>query len=324
MALFTTPLTLDEAARSGQLTERDAALLETFLPNRTQRPDQQINFWDAFPWLDLQGVLKYEFRRELALATVTPRGLNETITRAVPSTELVSESLKIYSTENIIDDVLLRTNAGPGERAIQMSMQAKAIMQTVQNHIFKGDETSSANQLTGLQARITGSQLISEGSTSGGDPLQIINLRTAIDLCYGDGPKIIACGKGMARRLDAAVGLGSIGAAIREGQTMWGMKATHFDGIPIVPVAGFDGSDNVLGFTEVATGGGTTATSIYVLALGMTDVHGLRLGGLVPTDLRSSVDPGLIDRLTFLPGLAIKRISSAVRLFGISDAAVIA
>lgn len=325
MADFTTPITLLEAARTGQLSALDAMLFETFLASRTQRPDQMINFWDVFPFADNPGKLTLEYQRELALPTITPRALNETVTRSVGSTETVKESLKIYPAEYIIDEVLKRTDAGARTLATQASMHAKAIMQLVQNHVFKGDETSSANQMTGLQARITGDQLISEGSTSGGDPLQVINLRDLIDRCYGDGVKILAMGKGMARRMDAAVGLSGIGAAIREGQTAWGMKAMMFDGIPIIPVADFEGKDNVLGFTEAGAGGGTTATSIYCLHLGPNDVHGLRNGGLFDHNVeQSSVDPGFIGRLTFLVQLIIRRTVSAGRLFGISDAAVIA
>jgi len=324
MATFTTPLTLQEANRAGELSQVDAALIETFLPSKTQRPDQMANFFNVFPWLDMAGVLSYQYTRELGLPTVTPRALNETITRSVGSTEQVKEALKIYSHEFIVDEVLLRTSAGAAARATQASMAAKAVLQTIQNHIFKGDESSSANQLTGLQARITGDQLVSEGSTSGGDPLQISNLRDSIDRCYGDGPKVIVCGKGLARRLDAAVGLAGVGAAIRSEQTAWGMKAQTFDGVPIIPVADFSGGDTILDFSEAGAGGGTTATSLYVLCLGNSDVHGLRSGDMWGGDVKSSSEPGDVSRVTFQPGLAIKRATSAVRHYGISDAAVIA
>lgn len=325
MAAFTTPLTLDEAIRAGQMTAEDTALLETFLPGRAQRPEQEINFWTVFPWVDIPGALNFKYTRELALPTVTPRGLNETITRTMASTEQITGSLKIYESEWIVDHAMLRTPAGVEAYVRQQVMHGKAIMQTVQNHIFKGDETSSAHQITGLQAQCTGDQLVSEGSTSGGDPLQIATLRDAIDRCYGDGPKVILCGKGLARRLDAAVGLAAVGASIREGQTMWGAKARTFDGIPIVPVADFDGSDNVLDFSEAGEGGGSTATSLYVVALGGNDVHGYRNGGLVSHEVaEASVEPARIGRLMMLPQLAIKRVSAAVRLYGISNAAVIA
>lgn len=324
MATVTTPITLAEAARTGQLSERDSMLAETFLPVQTTRPDMGLTFLDVFPWKNISG-LSYEFSRELGLPTITPRGLNQTVTRSTGSTENVTESLKIYPAEYIIDEALMRTPAGQMTMARQAALHVKGLMSTVQNHIFKGDSNSSSYQIDGLQTRITGTQLVSEGSTSGGDPLQIATLRSAIDLCYGPN-RVIFCGKGLSRRFDAALGLSAIGGAVQIGETAFGAKAKLFDGIPIIPVCDLDGTDNVLGFTEAGAGGGSTATSLYIVSLGENGLHGLRNGGWMDgqQQLPDTVAQAQLGRLLYLPGVAIKRPQAVVRHYGISDAAIIA
>lgn len=325
MATFTTPVTLLEAARTGKLTQIDSALVQTFMQDQTKRPGQLVNFFDVFPFQDVPGALEYTFQRELGLPTITPRVLNSTVTRSVASTEMRTEALKIYPAEFIIDKALLRTNAGTLTANTQFSMHAKAILSTYQNHLFKGDAGTTQAQVTGLQQRCVGTQLVTNGSTNGGDALSIAKLRSAIDLCYGEN-RVIVCGKGMARRLDAAVALTTVGATIREDMTMWGVKARTFDGIPIIPIADFYGTDNILDFTETGDGGATaTATSIYILSLGSDGVMGLRNGGLLDWSLPSGAagEQANIYDMMFLGGLAVKRPQAAVRLYGISDAAAV-
>lgn len=328
MATITTPVTLLEAARTGMLSQRDSKLVEVFRQDQTMRPGGAVNFFDIFPFLDIPGKMEYSFQRELGLPTITPRGLNATVTRTVASTENVTEGLKIYPAEFIMDKALLRTEAGQQTLLNQTLMHGKAILQTVQNHIFKGDGNSSAHQFTGLQARITGSDyLLSEGSTDGGDALQIATLRQAIDTCYGPN-RVIVCGKAMGRRLAAApsvtTGVGSITNITLD---QWGITVAAFDGIPIIPVAGFDGQDNILDFSETGAGGSTaTATSVYVLSLGEDGVHGLRNGGLLDWSLPSGAtgEQADVHDMMFLPGMCIKRKQAAIRIYGISNAAVIA
>ena len=324
MATVTTPVTLAEAARTGQLTERDATLYEAFMSPLSTRQGMGLTFLDVFPWKNVSG-LSYEFQRELGLPTITPRGVNQTVTRSVGSTETVTEALKVYPAEYIIDEAIMRTPAGRLAFATQARLHVKALMNTVMNHVFKGDSNSSAYQLDGLQSRAVGDQLVSEGSTSGGDPLQIANLRLSIDRCNGSN-KVIFCGKGLSRRFDAALGLSAIGGAVQIADTQFGAKAKVFDGIPIIPVADLDGGDNILGFTEAGAGGGTTATSLYVCALGDDGLMGLRNGGWLDgqTNLPDSVAQATLGRMLYLPGIAMLNSKCMVRHYGISDAAIIA
>lgn len=328
MATITTPVTLLEAARTGLLSERDTKFVEVFRQDQTVRPGGQVNFFDIFPWLDVPGKLEYTFQRELGLPTITPRGLNSTVTRTVASTETVTEQMKIYPAEFIMDKALLRTDAGRATLLHQTLMHGKGLLNTIQNHLFKGDQSSSAHQMTGLQARITGSTyLISEGSTDGGDPLQIATLRQALDACYG-GNRVIVCGKAMARRLDAAVSVTSgVGSITYIDQEQWGLKVKAFDGVPIIPIADFAGTDNILDFSEQGAGGTTaTATSVYVLSLGEDGVHGIRNGGLMDWTLPSGAtgEQADVTDMMFLPGMVIKRPQAAVRIYGVSNAPVIA
>lgn len=323
MATFTSPITLLEVARAGRLSVLDQALVNKFAVQWTGNSDR--TFFEVLPFKDLPGALGYEFQRELGLPTITPTDFNATLTRSVGSTEKVVEHLKKYPAEIIMDLSLLRTAAGQAALAQQLAMAGKAILEKYMLDFFKGDEATTPAGITGLQARCTGSQLNSEGSTSGGDPLQLAELDETIDMVNGPNKVIFMC-KGLKRRIDAAARTPSVGGNVWYQSDEWGRRQAFYKELPIISVADFNGDDNILGFNEAGAGGGTTATSLYVVSLDEEEgVCGLRNGFLDPHGVaESSAEPGRIDRLTGLFGLAVKKIKAAARHYGISDAAVIA
>lgn len=323
---FTGALTLNEVARQpGGLTRLDQLLYERFSIEHSGR-DGMPKFYDVFPFENTPGKLFYTFRRQLALPTVTPRNLNENVSADTKGqTEKVTEAFKIYETSTVIDQVLLQTEEGQQEMVEQFAMHFAAMLQEYMTDVFKGDETSTPAEVTGLQARCTGNQLIEAGSTNGGDALSMAKVRQLIDQVNGPN-KVLFCCKGLSRRFDAAVGLAGVGGQVQIAQESWAGKCTVVAGVPLIPVADFDGDDNILDFDEVGAGGSTaTATSLYCASLGGNGVSGQRNGLAAP---RSVGDQGLEssmrNKLLGLFGLALKTPKCAARLRGISDAAIVA
>lgn len=322
---FTGAITLNEAARSGQLAKIDQLLYERFSIDNGGR-DGLPKFYDVFPWENTPGSLLYKFRRTLALPNVAPRNLNEAVAADTKGqVEEVTEAFKIYETSTVIDQVLLQTDAGRASMVEQTMLHFTALMQIVMNHVFKGDETSTAAQITGLQARCTGGQLLEEGSTDGGDPAQIASIRQLIDTVNGPN-KVLFMSKAASRRADAAVSLAGVGGQVQVGIDTWAGKATAIGGVPIVPIADFDGADTILAYDEVGSGGSTaTATSIYCVSLGGNGLVGQRNGLAAPRAVGDvGLESSMRNKLLGLFGLALKTPKCAARLRGISDAAWVA
>lgn len=320
---FTGALTLTEVSRQpGELTKIDQLLYERFSMMNGGR-DGLPKFYDVFPFENTPGKLFYKFRRQLALPNVAPRNLNENVAADTKGqTEVVTEAFKIYETSTVIDQVLAQTDEGRAEMVEQNVMHFTALLQIYMNHVFKGDETSTAAQVTGLQARCTGSQLLEEGTTNGGDPCQISSIRALIDQVNGPN-KVLFMSKAAARRADAAVSLSGVGGQVQVGIDTWAGKATQIGGVPIVPIADFDGADTILAYDEVGAGGATaTATSIYCVSLGSNGCVGQRNGLAAPRAVGDvGLESSMRNKLLGLFGLALKTPKCAARLRGISDAA---
>lgn len=322
---FTGAITLNEAARSGSLAKVDQLLYDRFQIDNGGR-DGMPKFYDVFPFENTEGSLLYKFRRTLALPNVQPRNLNEPVAADTKGqVEEVSEAFKIYETSTVMDYVLSLVQAGNQHMVEQMMLHFTALLQIYMNHVFKGDETSTPAQVTGLQARCTGSQLIEAGSTDGGDALSVAKLRQLIDAVNGPN-KVLFMSKAQSRRADAAISLAGVGGQVQIGVDSWAGKCTTVNSVPIVPISDFDGVDTILAQDEVGSGGSTaTATSIYCTSLGGNGLVGQRNGLAGPRPVGDvGLESSMRNKLLGLFGLAPKTPKCAARLRGISDAAWVA
>ena len=323
---FTGALTLNEVSKqAGGLTKLDALLYERFSLENGGR-DGMPKFFDVFPFEDTPGKLFYTFRRQLALPAVAARNLNENVAADTKGhTEKITEAFKIYETSTVIDQVLLQTEEGKQELVEQAMMHFTAMMQQYMNDVFSGDETSTPAEVTGFKARCTGDQLIEAGSTNGGDACSVAKVRQLIDQVNGPN-KVLFMSKGMSRRADAAVSLSAVGGQVQIGVESWAGKCTTINGTPVVPVADFDGDDNILDFDEVGSGGSTaTAGSIICVSLGDKGAVGQRNGLAAPRTVGEvGLESSMRNKLLGLFGLALKTPKCAARLRGISNAAWVA
>jgi hypothetical protein len=157
--------------------------------------------WLASLYLETIAGNAYAYNVEGALPGVAFRGVNESFT---PSTGIVNpavEALRIAGGDLRYDNFLERT-MGSSRRALDENMKIKALAAAVTTKLVKGDSTSDPREFDGLQARITGAQLIAAGTTDNGDALKLTVLDDAIDAVPG--ANAIWLSKSLRRRFTAA------------------------------------------------------------------------------------------------------------------------
>jgi hypothetical protein len=279
----------------------------------------------ATPFKDIEGNA-YAYNREGALPSVAFRGVNESYT---PSTGVVNplvEALRIAGGDLDVDVFLVRTG-GASVRGTHEGLKIKALAAEMTRVIFKGDSESNPREFDGLQKRIMGDQLIpakDSGATDGGDPLSLSKLDEVLDAVPN--ATHLAMSKALRRRLTASARKTDVAGYITYDLNEFGQRVTSYNGVPILVNYEDNGGTDPLGFNEVGPGGSTaTAASIYALALGDGMVTGIQNGTMSVRDLGElETAPVLRTRVEWFPGLCIEHGRAAARLYGISDAAVIA
>lgn len=305
-------LTLVEASKkySGDVLRQ--ATIEMFA--------QQNEILAALPFETIPGgAVKYEL--EGTLPGVAFRGVNEAYTESAGVLNPQIDSVVIVGGDLDVDKFLVATR-GAGARVQHTSMKIKAISDAWAQKFIKGDSASDAREFDGLQVRLTGNQKISAGSTNGGDPLSIIKLEEAIDAV--DNPTHLIMSKAMRRRFTAAARTTTVGGYITYTKGQFGQPVTMFNDLPILTTN--NGSTEVLPFTEVGAGGATaTATSIYVVSFTEGRLNGIQNGDMEVRDLgETDVKPVLRTRVEWYSGLALYHGRAAARVYGISNAALVA
>jgi len=275
----------------------------------------------VLPFNDIQGnALRYN--REEALPGIAFRGVNESYTESTGVINPLIEVLAIAGGDLDVDRFIVQTQ-GMDQRATHEQMKVKALAQEWSRVFIKGDSEADPRQFDGLQKRLTGNQLIANGNTSGGDPLSLINLDALID-AVADVTHLLMSKK-MRRRLTAAARNTTVGGYITYGQDEFGRRVTMYNEIPIIVPYEDNGGTEFIDFTEAGPGGGTTSTSIYAMGLGDGLLTGIQNGGMDVRDLGELQDkPKYRTRVEWYAGVALEHGRAAGRLWGISDAAVVA
>ena len=129
----------------------------------------------------------------------------------------------------------------------------------------------------------------------------------------------------MARKFSAAGRTTSVSGYITYGLDELGRRVTQYNGIPIITVD-LDGEGNlILPFTEAATSGTATATSIYIVSMGADGLTGLQNGSVDVRDMEElQTSPVYRTRVEWYNGIAIYNGRAATRIWSISDAAITA
>ena len=312
-------LTLVEAAKlaanKGE-TER-AAVIAMFA--------RASDFLMALPFKDIPSNA-YAYNREGSLPAVAFRGVNESFSASTGVINPLVEALRICGGDLDVDKFIVQT-MGQSVRATHEQMKVKALAAEITRVLIKGDSTSNPREFDGLQARITGAQLIAAGTTDAGDALSLAKLDELIDAVPG--ATHLLMNKAMRRRLTTAARTTTVGGYITYDVDAFGRRITKYNDIPILVPYSDNGGTEPLAFDEQGdvkgTPGGSSSTSIYCVAFGDGLVSGLQNGGMQVRDLGElDTAPVVRTRVEWYAGLCIEHGRAAARLGGISDAAVVA
>lgn len=276
----------------------------------------------VIPFENIQGsALKYN--QEDTLPGIGFRGVNEAYTESTGVINPITEPLVIAGGDLDVDKFIIKT-MGADQRSTQESMKVKALAHKWAYTFIKGDSTSDPKQFDGLQVRLTGTQKIAAGSTSGGDALSLIKLDQLIDAV--DNPTHLMMSKAMRRRLTAAKRDQAVGGHIEFTKDEFGRQVVTYAGLPILIADPNGHAFPALAFDEVNPGGGSNVgTSVYCVSLGEGMLSGIQNGTIDVNDLgEQDTKPVLRTRVEWYSGIAIFHPRSAARLWGVKDAAVVA
>lgn len=273
------------------------------------------------PFTGIAGnALKYN--REAALPGVGFRGVNEAYTASTGILNPVTEALVIAGGDLDVDKFIVDT-MGANQRAVHEAMKVRALGLAWTAKFIKGDTAASPKEFDGLQTRIVGSQKIAAGSTANGTPLSLAKLDEAIDQTLN--PTHLIMSKAMARKFSAAARSSSVAGYLTYEIGAFGQRVMMYNGLPILTVDLDNAGNAILPFTEAATSGTATATSIYVVSMGDGGLIGLQNGSISVRDLGELQEQPLFrTRVEWYNGIAIYNGRAATRLWSISDAPITA
>lgn len=306
-------LTLLEAAKHMEGQEVRQAMIEIFA--------SETDLLRVWPFMDIQGnALKYTL--EAALPGIAFRGVNEGYNESTGVINPQTESVTIAGGDLDVDNFILDT-MGQNQRSSQESMKLKALSHAISHKLIKGDSATDPREFDGLQKRLTGTQLISNSAGTGA-ALSLANLDAAIDAV--NGPQYLFMSKALRRLLTVAARTTTVGGNLVQGLDQFGRQIHFYNGLPILEADRNNDVYATLGFNEAAAGGGSASTSIYVLSFGDNKLTGIQSNGLPKVrDLGElQTKPTKRSRVEWYPGIAIFDPYSASRVYGITNAAVVA
>lgn len=278
---------------------------------------------DLLPFMNIQGNA-YRYNMEDTLPGVAFRGINEGYTPSPGIINNAVESLVIAGGELDVDRFLIQT-AGAGMRSLHEAMKMKALALSMTKAILRGDSSTDPRTIDGLKRRITGSQLIQNGTTTdGGVALSLAALDELIDAV--DNPSCLIMNKTLKRRIAVAARNYTISGQLTVSSDNFGRRVTSYNDIPIVVLDKDETGSQLLPFTEASAHGDDSAsTSVYCLSFGDDGVVGIQSSPPQVTDLGELQSaPVFRTRVEWYMGLCIFRATAAARLYGIKDAAVTA
>src|SRR5215212_7089218 len=203
--------------------------------NQTQTPlkrgvVQEITnesvFLKALRFVPVDG-FAYTYNRQKTLGGIAFRGLNESYTNDTGVINPQVETLSIFGGE-VRTDRQIVNKQGDAARANAIAAKVKKAGLFFDRYVIKGDPAVDPLQFYGLNARLTGSQVLSTGTNGGPVTLDLLDL--ALDSVVGSNSrKIIVCNKGVRRRITTLVRDSAGGATLSD----VGPQVREYDGAPV-------------------------------------------------------------------------------------------
>lgn len=306
-------MTMVEAAK---LETRDllrSGIIETFA--------RESDILRVLPFENINGnALSYN--REEQLPGIAFRGVNEAFAESVGVINPQTESLVIAGGDLDVDRFIIQT-MGPSVRSAHETLKIKALSQVWTTTFLKGNSTTQPREFDGLQTRLTGGQLLDAGATNGGDALSLDILDQAIDSVSN--PTHLLMSRALRRRFSALMRNQTLAGNVMLTKDDFGRPMMTYGGLPMLSTYGDIKNPDPLGFNEAAPGGGTTATSVYVLSMGGNGIVGIQNGGMSVRDLGElNTLPVFRTRVEWYAAIAIYDSTAAVRVRGVKNAAIAA
>lgn len=283
---------------------------------------EQSDILALLPFLTIPGNA-YAYNREATLPGVAWRGINESYTESTGVINPQAETLKILGGD-ADTDVQLVKQFGPSRRAQDVNMKVKAAAHSFASAFIEGDQSSDPRQLDGLRTRLTGSQKIANGSTDGGDALKLSKLDELIDAV--DNPTALVFPKALRTKMTVAARSSTVGGNITWDVEQFGRRVLRYNDLPIVvPFESNMGTD-FMAFDELGSTGSTaTASSIYCVSFGAEGIFGIQNAPIEVRDLGEVSDsPVYRTRIEGAMGIVVSSAYAAARLYGITNAAIVA
>lgn len=260
------------------------------------------------------------YNREETLPGIGFRGINEGYVESTGILNPVTETLTIAGGDLDVDKFIVDT-MGMDQRSVQEAMKVKALALNWTLQFIKGDSTVNPRVFDGLQARITGNQLIAAGDTANGTALSLSKLDELIDQVQN--PTHLIMNKAMRRRLTAAARNTSVGGFITTERDEFGRQVYFYADLPILLMENDNQDLQILGFNEACTSGNATGTSIYCVNFSEGMLTGIQNGGIDARDLGElEAKPAYRTRVEWYAGVSCYHGRAAARLWSIADAAV--
>lgn len=308
-------LTLIEAAKAAlnQGYEMEAAVMMQYA--------ESSPILEVMPFRDITGAaLKYN--REETLPGIGFRGVNEGYSEDTGILNPQVETLAIAGGDLDVDKFNIVT-MGESIRAAQERAKVRSLALAWTRTFIQGDTQTQPEEFDGLKKRLTGTQLVEAGNTSGGDVLSLGKMDELIDQVVN--PTHLAMNKTVRRRLTAAARATGVGGFITYELDAFGRRVESYQGLPILILDEDNQKNKILPFTETGAGGGTAqTTSIYCLSLAEMYLQGIQNGGIQVTDLGElDSKPCMRTRVEWYAGIAIFDGRAAARLRGVKDGTVV-
>ena len=268
----------------------------------------------------------WAYTLEQDLPTTGFRSLNEAFSESTGKVNPKVEKVAFAGGDLKVDNALIRMH-GEGIVARQFAMKAKSLAHKIGDAFVNGNSISDPESFDGLATRLssttTAGQVLSEGSTSSGDPLQASSLDTLLSMVPGATHLLMS--RAMQNIITAGGRSTSVLGYVGYSQDALGRKVTTYNDIPIVIMDPVDAVYTTLAFNETdAAGAGTACASIYACKFEPMYCFAFQTQPIIVTPSAFVEGPYRMGRIEWDVGLAIENPFSVARLRNISNAAMVA
>jgi hypothetical protein len=261
--------------------------------------------------------MQYEYGEQATTGGIAFRKLNEGYAAEVGVVNPKVEKLGIMG-GLVQTDRQFTNKQGDRVRASAISAKVQRAGLFYDKYVIQGDPASDPNQFLGLNARLTGNQVLSAGTNGGALTLSMVD--QLLDAVVGpNSEKVLVTNKVDRRSIKQLV----VAAAGGAGVTDVGAALPNYDGATIHTIDE-DGDDQPI-LTKTETQGSSAVTSsMYCIRPGK-DPEGEWVQGLVSSKMIEVIPPpaggpvptAVYDLIEGMLGLAVFHGRSAARLKGI-------